>query len=230
MAGIHDGHRQRLRERFLKSGLDGFEPHNVLELLLFYALPQRDTNELAHQLLDEFGSLSAVLEADVQELCRVKGVGQNVAALLTMMPPLARYYMDDCNRKVKTLETTTDVIDFISPKFIGRTKEMVFLLCTDNKASVVFADFVAEGSVNATLVNVREILAAAMRHDAVAAIVAHNHPKGLAIPSKEDLLTTKKVYDALASTNIRLVDHLIFASGDCCSMRESGYFTGFDDR
>lgn len=228
MASIHDGHRQRLKDRFLKSGLDSFEPHNVLELLLFYAVPQRDTNELAHRLLDEFGSLSAVLEADAHELCAVEGVGQNVAALLTLMPQLARYYLDDCNRDVKTLTSTADIIDFISPKFIGRSKEMVFLLCTDNKASVVFADFVSEGSINATMINMREILSVAMRHKAVAAIVAHNHPKGLAIPSKEDLITTKKIHDVLAGTNTRLVDHLIFAGGDCCSMRESGYFEGFE--
>ena len=128
MANVHEGHRQRLRDRFLKEGLDGFAPHNVLELLLFYAVPQRDTNELAHRLLTRFGSLSGVLDADFDELCQVEGVGANVATLLKLVPGLARRYLDDYDENGVVLTTIEEVGTFLRPKFIGRNNEMIFLL------------------------------------------------------------------------------------------------------
>ena len=225
MANVHEGHRQRLRDRFLQEGLDGFAPHNVLELLLFYAVPQRDTNELAHRLLARFGSLSGVLDADFDELCQVEGVGANVATLLKLVPGLARRYLDDYDENGVVLATIEEVGTFLRPKFIGRNNEMIFLLCMDSRGGVVYGDFIAEGSINAAPMYTRNILEAAMRSHAVSVILAHNHPRGLALPSNADMLATRAVFDALTAAKIRLADHLIFAGSDYVSMRDSGFFS-----
>lgn len=224
MPSVHEGHRQRLKQRFLKSGLDDFEPHNVLELLLFYAVPQKDTNELAHRLIKHFGSLSAVLDADYEDLCKVSGIGASAATLIKLMPSLFRRYQEDYNRDGVVLTDIAQIGDFLRPKFIGQTKEKVYLLCLDNKGSVVYSGFIIEGTVNSAPMYVRNILEIAMRCQAVAAILAHNHPRGLAIPSNPDILATKAVYNALEIAKIKLMDHFIFAGGDYVSLRNSGFF------
>lgn len=225
MSSVHEGHRQRLKDRFLKSGLDDFEAHNVLELLLFYAIPQRDTNELAHRLLKQFGSLSAVFNAEFDELCKVKGVGRNVATLIKMIPDLSRRYLDDCDKKTVTLTTVDAIGEFIRPKFIGRKKEKIFLLCLDNKGSVVYGDFIIEGTINSAPMYTRNILEIVIRCSAVSVILAHNHPNGLAIPSNADFVATQTIYRALEVAKIKLIDHFIFAGSDYVSMRSSGFFT-----
>lgn len=228
-AGIHEGHRGRLKDRFVKSGLDGFQDHNVLELLLFYAIPQRDTNELAHLLMKEFGSLNAVFDADFQDLCNVKGIGQNTAVLIKMIPDLARRYLEGCTTKTDMFTEIAQIGDFLRPKFVGRTNEMVFLLCLDNKGGIVYADFIAEGAINAAPIYVRPILETAMRSRAVSVILAHNHPSGLALPSAQDLQATQTVYKALETAKIRLMDHFVFAGDDYVSLRDSGYFSFLPD-
>lgn len=225
MSSVHEGHRQRLKNRFLKNGLDDFEAHNVLELLLFYAIPQRDTNELSHQLLKRFGSLSAVFNASFDELCKVKGVGQNVATLIKMIPDLSRRYLDDCDQKTVTLTSVESIAEFIRPKFIGRKNELIFLLCLDNKGSVLYGDFIIEGTINSAPLYTRNILEIAIRNSAVSVILAHNHPNGLAIPSNADFIATQTIYQALEVAKIKLIDHFIFAGCDYVSMRSSGFFT-----
>lgn len=225
MPGLHDGHRQRLKDRFLRDSLDNFEPHNVLELLLFYAIPQRDTNELAHRLIREFGSLSGVFNADFGDLCKVKGISANAATLLKLIPDLSRRYLDDFDQKGLVLTSIEAIGTFLQPKFVGRTKEQIFLLCLDSKGSVVYADFVIEGSINSAPMYTRNILEIAMRTQAVSVILAHNHPNGIAVPSNADMASTKAVYDALAVAKIRLLDHFIFAGSDYVSLRDSGYFS-----
>ncbi len=225
MGSIHEGHRQRLRERFLKQGLDDFEAHNVLELLLFYAIPMKDTNELAHRLLQRFGSISAVFDADIDDLCQVDGVGRNTAVLLKMIPGLTRRYLEDSDKEPVILSSVEQIGSFLLPKFVGRTKEMVYLLCLNNKGGIAYADFVMSGTVNAAPMYSREIVEAALRSKAVSAILAHNHPKGIAVPSNADMAATKMVYDALASVKIRLLDHFIFAGTDYVSLKDSGFFS-----
>lgn len=223
MPNVHEGHRQRLKDRFLKNGLDDFEPHNVLELLLFYAVPQRDTNELAHKLLKRFGTLTAVFDADFGELCSIDGVGRNIATLIKMIPELSRRYMDSEDAAEVLLSEPKKIAEYLRPKFIGRTKENVYLLCLNNKGGVVFGDFIIEGSISSAPIYTREILEAAMRSQAVSVVLAHNHPNGLALPSNADLIATKTVYDALALTKIHLMDHFIFAGTDYLSLRDGGF-------
>ena len=221
---VHDGHRQRFKEQFLKSGLDGFNSHQMLEMLLYYSIPRRDTNPLAHRLLDTFGSLSGVLEADYDELCRVEGVTPHSAMLLTFCGKLFWKYYQDKYADGVILTNSQDFGKYLLPRFFGMKNEAVILLCLDNRGKVLHCSTVVEGSVNATEISIRVILAEALRYNATAVVISHNHPNGHALPSKEDLDTTRLIAKALAMVEIRLVDHLIVAEDDYVSMRDTPSF------
>ena len=218
---IHAGHRQRLKERFLKEGLDNFEEHQVLELLLFYGIPQRDTNEIAHELIRKFGSLSKVLEATPEELSEIKYVGDNVTTLFRLITDVARYYQVNCAIREMILPTIDACGRYLVPFFHGRQNETVFLLCLDAKCKVLSCEKVGEGSVNSAGIPVRKIVEMALKANATSVILAHNHPSGLAIPSGEDIQTTRRVALALDAVEIGLVDHIIVADSDWVSLSQS---------
>lgn len=218
---IHAGHRQRLKERFLKESLDNFEEHEVLELLLFYGIPQRDTNEIAHELIRKFGSLSKVLEATPEELQEVKFIGDNVTTLFQLITAVARYYQVNCAMREEILPTIDACGKYLVPFFHGRQNETVFLLCLDAKCKVLSCEKVGEGGVNSAGVPVRKIVEMALKVNATSVILAHNHPSGLAIPSGEDIQTTRRVALALDAVEICLVDHIIVADNDWVSLSQS---------
>lgn len=219
--GLHDGHRQRLIQRFLEEDLDSFEPHNVLELLLFYAIPRKDTNELAHVLMDTFGGLKGVLDAPYEELLRVSGIGPNAAALLKLVPSLSRIYYSSDERSVM-LDTSEKSGEYFLPYFIGQTEEVVRLACLDAGGKVISNQILHRGSVNAAEVNIRKIVNIALRNNAMGVILAHNHPGGLPLPSEEDVATTKSIREALIPMGVLLMDHIIVAGQDYVSMARSG--------
>lgn len=219
---IHDGHRQRLINRFIRDGLDGFEDHNVLELLLFYSIPRADTNPIAHVLLDRFGSLEKVLSAPIDELTAVPGVGEKTAVFLSFQNALIRYYRVDSSLNTKILRSVEECGAYLLPRFLGRENETVFLLCLDAKCKVKACKEIGEGSVNSTSISVRRVVEAALGANASSVILAHNHPSGIAVPSREDIQTTHRVASALAAVEIILADHLVFADGDFVSIAQSG--------
>ena len=221
---IHAGHRQRLKDRFLRDGLDDFEEHQVLELLLFYGIPQRDTNEIAHELIRKFGSLSRVLEATPEELSQVKYVGDNVSTLFKLVTAVARYYQISCAMREQVLPTVEACGKYLVPFFYQRPYETVFLLCLDAKCKVLCCEKLGEGGVNSAGVPIRKIVELALKSNATAAILAHNHPSGLALPSWEDVQTTRRVAVALDAVEISLVDHIVVADNDWTSMAQSGMY------
>ena len=219
--GLHDGHRQRLIQRFLEEDLDNFESHNVLELLLFYAIPRKDTNELAHVLIDTFGSLKGVFDAPYEELVKVNGIGPNAAALLKLVPSLTRtYYSSDARGMI--LDTSEKSGEYFLPYYIGQTEEVVRLACLDAGGKVISNQILHRGSANAAEVNMRKIVNIALRNNAMGVILAHNHPGGLPLPSEEDVATTKSIREALIPMGILLMDHIIVAGQDYVSMARSG--------
>lgn len=222
-ASIHKGHRERLKQRFLEEGLDNFTDVQVLELLLFYAIPQRDTNPIAHALLDYFGGLSQVLEASVEELKKVPGISDHSATLLSLVTQIARYYQVDCAQRVECLTSLDACGAYLVPYFFGRSKETVFLLCLDAKCKVLCCREVGEGSVNSASISVRKIVETALGANATTVVLAHNHPSGVALPSEEDVQTTWRVAAALNAVEIHLADHIVVADGDYVSMAQSGY-------
>lgn len=224
---IHKGHRERMKERFVRQGLDGFTDVQALELLLFYAIPRSDTNPIAHALLERFGSLSRVLEAEPEELKRVPGISDHTAVLLKLPVELGRSYLVDCSRRVKCLTTLDACGAYLVPYFFGRTRETVFLLCMDAKCKVLCCREVGQGSINSASVSVRKIVETALYAGATTVVLAHNHPSGVALPSNEDVQTTRRVAAALAMVEIHLADHMVVADGDYVSMIQSGL--RFDD-
>ncbi len=218
----HDGHRKRLKARFVKSGLDDFEPHNVLELLLFYSVPRKDTNPLAHRLINHFGTLSGVFDAKAEELMKVEGVTENTAVLISMIPQVARKYLEDKADLGNIVGDFNDIGTYLMPKFVGRTVETVMLAALDNKNKIISCNIIAEGESNRANVSKRKIAEEAMRAGATRVIIAHNHPRGFAIPSVEDIYLTEEVYSFLKAVDIELIDHIIFAEDDFVSFAASG--------
>lgn len=221
---IHDGHRGRLKERFLREGLDNFEQIQVLELLLFYCIPRQDTNPIAHRLLDRFGALSKVLEAPPEELKKVPGVGENAAAFLSLVMATGRYYQVNQKENDTILTSIEKCGQYLLPFFHGRRNETVFLLCLDAKCKVLSCREVGEGSVNSAAVPIRRIVEMALGVNATSVVLAHNHPSGLALPSGEDVQTTRRLSLALHAVEIELVDHVVVADGDYVSLVQSGLY------
>jgi len=224
---IHKGHRERLKSRFLEEGLDNFTDIQVLELLLFYAIPQKDTNPIAHALLSRFGSLSQVLDADAEELKKVPGISDHSATLLRMVTEISRYYQVNCVQRTQALTTLDACGNYLVPYFFGRSNETVFMLCLDAKCKVLCCREVGEGSINSASISVRKIVETALSTNATTVILAHNHPSGVALPSSEDIQTTRRVAAALSAVEVHLADHIVVADGDFVSMVQSGY--RFDD-
>lgn len=221
---VHKGHRERLKQRFLEEGLDNFSDIQVLELLLFYSIPQKDTNPIAHNLLDRFGSLSQVLEAEPEELRQVPGISDHSATLLALITQLCRYYQVDSAQKVEILDSLEACGAYLVPRFFGRTRETVFLLCLDAKCKVLCCKEMGEGSVNSANISIRRIVETALNVNATSVVLAHNHPSGVALPSNEDVLTTKRLYLALSAVDVALADHIVVAEGDYVSMAQSPKF------
>lgn len=218
--GLHDGHRNRMRARFWASGLDGFHPHEVLEMILFYAIPRRNTSEIAHRLMNHFGSLSAVLDAPIQELVRVEGVTRNAATLITMLPHVFREYNNEKFPKKPQLLTTLEGLKNVIMPMLGHLpNEAVALLCMDGKFKLLDSCIIAHGSVNAADINIRLIMQRALLFNASVVVLAHNHPSGLADPSPADISTTLQIYRALSLAEIHLWDHIIVDDNDVTSMR-----------
>ena len=224
-SSIHIGHRKRLKERFLTEGLDNFNEVNVLELMLFYCVQRQDTNPLAHRLLEYFGKLSSVLDASPEELMKVPGVTEHIATYLTMINAVGRYYLRNRSADTKILTTTEACGRYLLPYFHALQNETVYLLCLDAKCKVLACKKVGEGSVNSASISIRRIVETALGANAVSVVLAHNHPSGLALPSAEDIQTTRRLGRALQAVEITLADHLVMADDDFVSMVQSGKYS-----
>ena len=217
----HAGHRQRLKKKFIENGLDVFEPHQALEMYLFYAIPRKDTNPLAHRLLDRYLTIGGVCDAPIDELKNEFGLSESAAVLLKMLPDMSRLY-NESKMSDDNIIDWENVGEKIKTKFIGRTSEVVALMLGDAKGKIVFFDIISKGSLNSSDVPIRKVVDLSLRHNAKFAILAHNHPSGSALPSSGDLKTTKKVFDTLESIGVALADHYIITDDDYVSLGESG--------
>lgn len=220
---LHKGHRERVKEKFLKTGFQGFPTHEILEMLLFYGIPQRDTNEIAHVLLNDFGSLSGVLNADYNDLLKVKGMTRNAAVFLKMLPELFQRYVND-NDNVRYLNSHRDISDYFVQMYFGVRNEVLKLCMLDNSMAVKNCIDIAEGEIDAVDIDLRKIVEATFRANSNYVILAHNHPNGTAEPSQRDIEVTRAIYNTLTPLNILLMDHVVIGNNKMVSMRSSGYF------
>ena len=221
---IHEGHRERIKNRFRRDGLDNFDDVHVLELLLFYCIPQKDTNILAHRLIDHFGSLALALEAPAEELEKVEGIGKHASTFLNLITAVGRYYLVNRAAPTAVLNTTEQCGAFLLPYFYGRRNEVVYLLCLDAKKKVICCKEIGEGSVNSASISARKIIEVALAANSSVVILAHNHPSGLALPSVEDVQTTRRIARALMAVEIVLADHIVVADDDYVSLAQSGNY------
>ena len=211
---FNQGHRSRMRKRYLTCGFSGFQEHEILELLLFYALPRVNTNPIAHQLLKEFHSLAGVLDADPVELQKIPGIREQAAVFLNMLPELFRYYQlsketEQENRKQLELDRASFMATHLQHLYTGVQREQVAVLLLDNSLQIIQECFLSEGSVTISTLSIRSIAELAFKYQAACVILAHNHPGGSASPSQEDCYVTKQVYTGLQYLNVALEDHYI---------------------
>ncbi len=218
------GHRQRVKDRFLAEGIDHFDEAHVLELLLFYGIPRIDTKPIAKALIARFGSFAQVLEATHEDLMKVDGIGENAATYLNLIHAVGRYYLMNRDSKTRVLLTTEECGRFLMPYFHGLRNEVVYLLCLDAKCKLLCCREVGEGSVNSANISTRRIMEIALGVNATSVILAHNHPSGLAIPSGDDVATTRRIAKALAAADIILADHFVVAGDDYVSLVQSGSY------
>lgn len=225
MTSIHAGHRRRVRERYMANGLEGFAPHEVLELLLFYARARGDVNPLAHALLQEFGSLHGVLEASPEQLMCVKGVGEETATLLSMIVPLFRRYQTSRATDKVQLSGYRELADYCLSLLSGLRMERFCAVMMDGNYRLLGVKVISEGSIDRVEAYPRRVVEAALNYNASRVVLCHNHPSGTLAPSSADIDCTRDILRALSAVNIVLLDHVIVADDRTCSMSMRGDLT-----
>ncbi len=221
----HDGHRDRMKRRFREHGLDSFETHEVLELLLFFGVPRQNTNELAHELLNTFGDFPGVLDASPRDLQRIKGIGPHTATLLNLCSALLERYHSDRQEGRRIFADPAALGEYLHPFFLSETKEKILLLTLNDRWELLGRTTLSTGTLSACEARAREIVEIALPQHATGVVLAHNHPYGFAVPSQEDIESTARLAETLRLVDIRLLDHLIFDNSDYVSLRQTPAFT-----
>ncbi len=216
-----EGHRARLRDRFLDKGLDGFSAAEVLELLLSFGTPRTDCKEPARNLLKKFGTFSKVIEAPIASLQEVHGVGPKNGFALHFVHAVAGYYLKERLTGKRYLHSSQDVIDYLMHSLRGLKKEVLSVIFLDASHAIIDSAIVAEGTLNVNTIYPREIIKKALDFHAAALIIAHNHPSGALQPSAQDMKLTKNLFMLCSSMQIQLLDHLVIGDG-CYSFADNG--------
>lgn len=216
---MHEGHRQRLTKRFLSEGLESFEEHEILEFMLFYVIPRQDTNATAHRLLEKFGSLAGVLEANAADIATVAGMGDRAAAYLTMFPGVLRAYKKSKIGERPIIQSIQKACDFAISLLYGKPYEQFYVIWLNTQNRVIHYEKLSEGGISSSPIYMNKVAAAGLRHHAVKGIIAHNHPGGDVTPSPMDVQTTHEIMHALGVLDIELVDHIIVSDDACFSFQ-----------
>ena len=219
---LHEGHRERVRQEFLQHGFDvNTPPHKILEILLFYCVGRVDTNPIAHELINKYGSVAAVLDAPVEELTKVKGLSERGAVLLKLIMPIAQRYIYDKQDKRPSFTNLDSIGKYILGRFLGETREKVGVMCLDTKGAMLHFEFLGEGALDSVSFSNRDFVKTVINTNAVAAVLCHNHPNGLALPSDSDIALSVQVAETLSKIGVQLIDHVIVADTDFVSMAQS---------
>lgn len=218
---IHKDHRQRMRNRYLNEGISSMADHNIIELLLFFGIPYKDTNDISHELVERFGDLNGVLDAPVEELMKVDGIGENTATLIRLTRDISLKYLERKSFDKVAVNGEDRISDFLKLKYAGEIHEIVYILCLDSHGKLQRCAKVCEGSPDSATIDNRTIVEAAIRFDSKNIILAHNHPAGFAVPSVADVKATEQIIPVLNAIGINLADHIIVSADDTFSMATS---------
>lgn len=218
---LHKEHRMRVRKRFLEVGFDGFMDHEILELLLFYCIPRVNTNDTAHKLIHRFGSIKKVLAAPISELKTVDGVGQQTAVFLKVLNALLNEDLST-DKKPDALNSSEKIFKYVLPYFADMATERIVVIALDAALRPITAQTLAEGDNCTASLTPARIARFLIPTDAYGAVIAHNHPSGLAVPSLADLRSTSDLRRALDVVGVKLLDHLIVVENDYISISDSG--------
>ena len=221
---VHAGHRERVRENVLKNGFEQLEDHRLLELLLFYSIPREDTNELAHNLLNRFGSLAGVVKTSPKELKKVSGVGDNTAVMLSSLGELCVRVLKEGNIKKTPYLNSSEIIELIKSHYINEPLERFLLLCFDSMMHLKFVEFISEGDTTKVEFDVKNLLGYVIDCDASLIVLAHNHPNGNPTPSGADIDTTFNISVTLRKIGVELIDHVIIGENSHYSMRNQSQY------
>ena len=224
---IHSGHRKRVKDEFRKMGMEHFPPHKVLEMLLFYSIPQGDTNEIGHYLMDSFGSLAGVFDAPIDLLTRVPGIGPESATHIRFVGDLIRRYLKEQDSPPKIVRTTKQAKELMRSRFLSESAECAYLACLGGSGKVIYSEKMFAGSRQRVEIVPSDLVRIALLSNAAKVILAHNHPDGICNPSREDVHTTKIVFEQMRNVGVELMDHIIVASDGICSMAESNMLPGW---
>ena len=224
----HKGHRQRMRERVQSYGLDSLAEHEALEYVLYLTNAQKDTNGIAHDLIDRFGDFAAVLEASEEELCTVEGVGPSTARMLHLLPQISRYYGRSRTSTTRCIKTTEQMGNYLMAKFAWSDYERAMLVSLDSRKRVRAAVWLREGTSDRVSLDIKNVVAAAIKGGTDAVVLCHNHPNGVALPSLEDMDATGSIARALGLVNVHLLDHFILTDTEYFSMRDANRLPIYD--
>ena len=224
----HAGHRKRMRDRVEQQGFANLEPHEALELVLYFTNPRKNTNKLAHELIDRFGDFAGVLEASEADLMTVDGVGPSTARMLHLLPEISRYYTKCRTQERKSLKTTEQLTTYLAQQFEGAVRERALLLALDSRSRVKATLWLRDGTSDRVSFAIKDVVAAALKGGTDSVVLCHNHPNGVALPSREDLQATENIVRALGLVRVHLRDHIILTETESFSMREENRLPFYD--
>ena len=224
--GTHDGHRMRMREKIESAGTLSLHDHEMLEYILFSFVPRRNTNEIAHALMNKFGSFADVLNADAAELKEVPGMTANAALFLSVLPEIFRRYAVSVAKKRPVLSGKRAVRDYLAGEMFGMPVEAVCAVALDAQDGLIKFEKLATGTGSSVGVSPRDVVRFALQNEAVSVVLAHNHPSGNARPSQNDYDMTCEIASVLAGISVRLADHIIYTDTDSYSFEENGLLGG----
>ncbi|NLJ15865.1 MAG: DNA repair protein RadC [Clostridiales bacterium] len=218
---LHKGHRQRMKAKMIKNGLSSLEPHEIMEIMLFFTNPRKDTNALGHLLIKKFGSIRGVLDASHDELINISGIGESTASHISFIKEIAKIYMQQ-SISAEKLDSPEKLCSYFKAVLIGEDVEQLHIVCLNHEMELVLDEKVCQGDIGRLNVDMRRLMEIAIKSKCDTVAIGHNHPKGLHIPSKADIQTTRRIYNAFANINIRLIDHIIIGINGETSIRKSG--------
>ncbi len=222
---IHQGHRKRMKTAMLEHGLDGLNEHQILELLLFYGVSNGDTNPTAHRLIQHFGTLKGVLEADYKDLLKVDGIGENAASLIKFAQMFSGVYLraSSFTDGVLNISDTTGLRKYYEAVFLGVKDEQVRAMLFDDELNMVKEQLIVEGTIGKVELSTRKFTDFVIRNNCSRVVIAHNHPNGPALPSSADVAATKELKEIMSRIDITLIDHIIVGRTGSLSLYAQGY-------